>query len=205
MSLALHWDSVFKTTSDSSLGWYEEDFSPTLSLLKQLPTLQHKVVFIPGVGTSSLVEELLNKGSQVIINDISVEAINHVIDRLESQHKIISWHNQDISQPVAGITDGIDIWIDRAVLHFLLDEQQQLGYFNNLHAALKVGGYALFAEFSMNGATKCAGLPVNHYSIASLTACVGDNYEVMAHFDHEYFNPNGDPRSYLYVMYKRIK
>lgn len=205
MSRALYWDSVFKSTTDSSLGWYEEDLSPTFSLLKQIPGLENKVVFIPGVGTSSLVEALLDKASQVIINDISIEAINSVIARLESQNESIRWYNQDISQPLLGISNKVDVWIDRAVLHFLMDEHELSGYFQNLDQAVKVGGYAFFAEFSSNGAKKCAGLQVEGYSLESLNERISNNYEVVAHFEHVYINPNGDPRPYLYVLYKKIK
>lgn len=204
MSHAIHWDNIFKSTPESSLGWYEQDPSLTVSLLEKVTTLENKQVFIPGVGTSRIVETLLNLGSQLIINDISSKAIDNVLARVASQDAIPDVYNQDISKPLEGITNQIDIWIDRAVLHFLTDEQAQQSYMDNLHRALKVGGYALFAEFAANGAEKCAGLEVKRYTLNSLTDCLGPGFDVIEHYEHIYTNPNGAPRPYLYALYKRI-
>jgi len=69
-----------------------------------------------------------------------------------------------------------DIWIDRAVLHFLLTEVDIQGYFDNLKVNLCNGGYALFAEFSLSGPEKCAGLSLNRYSMAELAERLGPGF-----------------------------
>lgn len=57
------------------------------------------------------------------------------------------------------VPTSVGVWMDRAVLHFLTEEADIAGYFDNLQAALKAGGGAIFSEFAGNGAEKCAGLP----------------------------------------------
>lgn len=102
----------------------------------------------PRAGTSVLIEELLSRGIKLILNDISIEALNRVKDRLNDKGEKIAWLCQDIAQPIQGTLPEVDIWIDRAVLHFLTDEDDINGYFENVKSTLTTGGYAIFAEFS---------------------------------------------------------
>tara|TARA_Y100000310_G_C20435841_1_gene693683 strand:- start:113 stop:328 length:216 start_codon:yes stop_codon:yes gene_type:complete len=69
---------------------------------------------------------------------------------------------------------------------------------------VKKGGFALFAEFSTEGATKCAGLNIHRYSVKDVSERLGDNFKVVNQFDYTYINPYGDPRPYIYVLYKRL-
>jgi len=204
-SSSKHWDKIFSGTEDSKLGWYEKDASKTLELLKHIPKWKNSTVFLPGAGTSVLIEELLPKGVKLVLNDISVEALNRVKSRLGDKYKEINWLCQDIAQPIQDSIPGVDIWIDRAVLHFLTDEDDIDGYFKNVKSILKVGGYAIFAEFSKTGAPKCAGLTLHRYSIEELSEKLGSSFKLISHFDHIYINLNGDPRPYVYVLYKREK
>jgi len=97
----------------------------------------------------------------------------------------------------------VDIWVDRAVLHFLTDDEAINGYFRNLNSVLKVGGYAVFAEFSEDGARKCAGLVLHRYSVSELSGRLGPSFDLISTFDYTYLNPNGDPRPYVYALYKK--
>ncbi len=200
-----HWDQIFSGAEDSKLGWYEKDASRTFDLLNEIPQWGDSTMFVPGVGTSVLIEELLSRGATLVLNDISSEAINSVKCRLGDSSKNIHWLCQDISQPLQQTVPDIDIWVDRAVLHFLTDEDDIKGYFDNVKAALKPGGYAMFAEFSKTGAEKCAGLTLHRYDVAELSDRLGESFTLVSHFDHVYINPHGDPRPYIYALFKREK
>ncbi|NOY06386.1 MAG: class I SAM-dependent methyltransferase [Chlorobi bacterium] len=199
-----HWDRIFSKTEDEMLGWYERDASRTLKLLDQIPGWEQSTVFLPGAGTSILVEELLSRGVKLVLNDISAEALNKVKARLQGEEHDIHWLCRDIALPVPDTVPHVDIWIDRAVLHFLTDEDDIKGYFNNVRSALKTGGHAIFAEFSKTGAEKCAGLQVHRYSVEELSERLGEFFTLISHFDYTYLNPHGDPRPYVYALYKRI-
>ncbi len=198
-----HWDQIFETTEDARLGWYEEEATPALSLMAKIPGWESSTIFIPGAGTSVLVEALLAKGARLILNDISHAALSKVRERLDNRTHRIEWLCQDISQPIRAGVLAADIWVDRAVLHFLTDEDAIRGYFRNLNSVLKVGGHAVFAEFSEHGAPKCAGLTLHRYSVEELSHRLGKTFELVSRFDHTYLNPNGDPRPYLYALYKK--
>ncbi|MCP4272359.1 MAG: methyltransferase type 12, partial [Gammaproteobacteria bacterium] len=80
-SIREHWDTIFEGSDDYSLGWYEKDSSPTLTLLADVPTQQDSTIFVVGVGTSELVEDLLVQAVQLILNYISSVALNRVNKR----------------------------------------------------------------------------------------------------------------------------
>lgn len=77
------------------------------------------------------------------------------------------------------------------------------GYFANLKPVLKKEGYALFDEFSLAGAPKCAGLTLHRYPVDELSHLPGPSFVPVSHFDFTYINPFGDPRPYVYVLFKR--
>ena len=98
----------------------------------------------------------------------------------------------------------VDIWIDRAVLHFLTEDRDIDGYFKNVWSAVTVGGYALFAEFPPHGVRVCAGLDVHRYSVEEFSERLGSGFTLVDHFDHTYLTPDGEPRPYIYALYKRV-
>jgi 2-polyprenyl-3-methyl-5-hydroxy-6-metoxy-1,4-benzoquinol methylase len=200
-----HWDNIFSKTEDTKLGWYEKDTAQTFKLLHEIPDCEKATIFLPGAGTSMLIEDLISKGTKLILNDISNEALNLVKQRLKEESGEIFWLCQDIAQPIKEPIPEVDIWIDRAVLHFLTNEKDIKGYFTNLKSILKIGGHVIFAEFSLIGAPKCAGLTLHRYSIDELSTNLGSSFKIVSHFDYTYINPSGDSRPYIYALYKREK
>lgn len=57
-------------------------------------------MFLPGAGTSILIEQLIEKGATLILNDISVEALNKVRRRFFDNAHISHYLCQDIAQPL---------------------------------------------------------------------------------------------------------
>ena len=196
-----HWNAIFSAKTDPELGWYESGASQTLKFLDMVPQYGNMTVFLPGSGTSALVDELLARGHRLILNDISDEALNKLRSRIGSDDRL-TWLHHDISKPLPEDTPQADIWIDRAVLHFLLEETAIQGYFANLHSVICAGGYVLLAEFSTEGAPKCAGLELHRYSIEEMTERLGPGCELIKHEEYTFINPCGDPRPYIYALYR---
>ncbi len=200
-----HWNAIFSASADPDLGWYEKDVSQTLKFLNYIPQSEPTTTFIPGAGTSILVDELLARGHKLILNDISGKALDRLRDRIGKYNNRLTWLHHDISRPLPDDISQSDIWIDRAVLHFLLEETDIQGYFTNLQSTIRPGGYVLLAEFSTIGAPKCAGLELHHYSIEEMTTRMGSAFELIKHEDYTYINPFGDPRPYIYALYKSVR
>jgi hypothetical protein len=100
-------------------------------------------------------------------------------------------------------TTKAEVWIDRAVLHFLLSEPEIGGYFSNLRAVLKPGGYVLLAEFSESGAPRCAGLEVHRYSVNEMARRLGEEFSLVKAEDFVFVSPAGAPRPYVYALFRR--
>jgi len=204
-STSHHWNNIFSGSVDSKLGWYEKDAAETLKLLYLIPNWQGSSVFISGAGTSVLIYQLLEKNNSLVLNDISAEALNEVKRQLKNTQHEITWLCQDISLPIQNPIPKVDIWIDRAVLHFLTDENDIKGYFENVNSTLDIGSHAIFAEFSKSGEDKCAGLNLHRYSVDELSESLTPSFKLITSFDHIYINPKGEERPYIYTLYKRIK
>ncbi|NDI36236.1 class I SAM-dependent methyltransferase [Chengkuizengella sediminis] len=202
--LTEHWNGIYKKTEDENLGWYEEGFSQTLKILNLIPTWKESKMFVSGVGTSGLVDELLQSKADLVLNDLSSEAIEKLKLKYMDMGNRIEWLCQDISEPLPTDLKEIDIWIDRAVLHFLTDDVSIGQYFKNVTTSLNVGGYAIFAEFSKKGATKCAGLDVRRYDIQDLKEYL-PSFECIAEEEYTFINPKGDTRPYIYALFSKIK
>ena len=198
-----HWDAIFSNTEDAKLGWFEADTAKTFELLNRIPDWQSSRIFVSGAGTSVLIDQLISHGSKLVVNDISEEAIHRVKKRIENKSNEVFWLCQDISKPFPDSVSKTEVWIDRAVLHFLTEEQDILGYFNNLKSIVQIGGYVILAEFSKIGALKCAGLVLNRYSVEEFSTRLGKSFKLITNFDFTFLNPNGDTRPYVYALYKR--
>ncbi len=197
-----HWNTIFSTKDDPELGWYEDDVSQTLKFLDRIQLAESATVFLPGAGTSKLVDTILARGHNLVLNDISDAALHKLRTRIGTSSKL-TWLHHDISKPLPEGTPLADIWIDRAVLHFLLQEADIQGYFANMQSVIKPEGYALLAEFSTMGARKCAGLELHRYSIEEMTRRMGSGFELVNQEDYTYINPAGDPRPYIYALYQK--
>jgi hypothetical protein len=200
-----HWNTIFSSKTDPELGWYEKNASQTLKFLDAITDISEATIFLPGAGTSVLVDALLPRCSHIVLNDISDEALKKLEERIGTNEGKVSWLHHDISKPLPASTPVADVWIDRAVLHFLLEEGDIQSYFANLRSGLSAEGYALLAEFSNDGAPKCAGLDLHRYSVEEMTIRIGPGFTLMNVERYIYINPFGDPRPYIYALYKRTQ
>jgi ubiquinone/menaquinone biosynthesis C-methylase UbiE len=198
-----HWNQVFASKADKELGWYEGDVSQTIAFLDRIPITASQTVFLPGAGTSLLVDELLSQGKRLVLNDISSEALARLRARVGAQGDQIEWLHHDISMPLPDGATQADIWIDRAVLHFLLTASEIDGYFGNVRSVVKPSGHVLLAEFSESGAPRCAGLDVRRYSVDEMIVRLGGEFTLVGAEDYTFVNPAGAPRPYVYALFQR--
>jgi len=199
-----HWNAIFATKQDAELGWYEGDVSQTLKYVDASGVGAKTTVFLPGAGTSLLVDALLERGHRVIANDVSDQALAKLRARLDPLvGERLDLMHHDISTPIPGGSPSCDLWIDRAVLHFLLEESAIEGYFANLRESVRPGGHALLAQFAPDGSPKCAGVPVHRYSVGDLTARLGPGFELVREEAYTFINPYGSPKPYVYGLYRR--
>lgn len=201
-----HWNEIYGALDADELTWYEEIPEPSIRLLSECHINKDETVLDVGAGASTFIDYLIDQGfSNIIAADISEIALGKLKKRLgEEKAPLVKWIVDDITEPVY-IQDLKDIalWHDRAVLHFLLEENQRRAYLSLLKNAVKRGGYVIIAAFSLTGAKKCTGLEVRNYDHNMLAEFLGEEFILLDHFDYTYHTPAGVPRPYVYTLFQR--
>jgi hypothetical protein len=200
-----HWDEVYTHKTDNELGWYENAPTQSLELIQRnIKKLTNLRILLTGAGTTTLAEPLIKLENQLIFNDISQAALSKL------ERRLLNLNSSQEHQYICGdlgdselVLPSCDVWIDRAVLHFLLSEAQIKNYFNKLHNSVVIGGYVLIAEFTYGGASKCSGLPVKHYNLEEIQNYLGQDFSLVESFAYDYINPAGQIRPYIYTLFKR--
>lgn len=200
-----HWDQVYNKAEVHQLGWYEKYPEPSLQLIRECNVDKNASLLHVGAGATTLVDELLSIGFQnLLVNDISAQALEKLKHRLGEKRESIQWILDDLTRPTQlNNLDPVDVWHDRAVLHFFIEQEEQDTYFNLLKKLVKPGGFVILATFNLNGATKCSGLPVHRYDQHMLAEKLGSEFELLKAFDYIYTMPAGDTREYIYTLFRR--
>jgi len=205
-NLTEHWESVYQNQNDEQLGWFEELPETTLQLIDLCHLKPDAKILNVGAGTTTLIDALLEKGfTNIIANDLSEIALKKLSNRIFKKY---NHHLQcildDLTKPqhLQQLTD-VDLWIDRAVLHFFLSKEEQETYFKTVKAIVRKGGYVLIAVFSLEGAEKCTGLQLQRYDADMLQKCLGSNFKLIEAFNHIYINPSGSERPYIYTLFQK--
>ena len=200
-----HWDAIYQRSAPASLGWYESDPQPSLDLIRACKLPKGARIFHAGAGASTLIDALLEEGyTAQIACDLSAEALEKAQERLGPQAEQITWIVDDLTAPTL-LRDSapVDLWHDRAVLHFFTNEKDQDTYFDLLRKMVKPGGFVIIAAYNLSGADQCAGLPVKRYNIHMLTSLLGPDFQLVETLDHLYYMPSGAERPYVYGVFER--
>ncbi|MCP4439761.1 MAG: class I SAM-dependent methyltransferase [Aureispira sp.] len=202
----VHWESVYDRTAVNKLGWYESVADQSMKLIDKANIDKAAQILNVGVGASTFIDLLLEKGYQnIIASDISAIALEQLKKRLGEKQKEVTWVVDDLTQPQKlSSLESVDVWHDRAVLHFFLKEEERQNYFQLLNQLVKIGGYAIIATFREGGAEKCSGLPIQQYTKELLEEKLGKDFELVESFEYTYINPGGSPRPYIYTLFKRL-
>jgi SAM-dependent methyltransferase len=186
IDLKEHWDRAYLNSSGDGLGWYEAFPEETICLVEKCDLSPDSIILNVGAGTTTLIGFLLLMGYQnVIATDISKVSLDNLKLHLGDEEEKVKLIVDDLTRPtLLKQIDPVDLWIDRAVLHFFTEPQSRETYFNLVRGKVSKGGYAIFAEYNLDGAVKCAGLPVHRYSAEMLNESLGPDFELIGSFDY---------------------
>lgn len=207
-SLKEHWDKIYTNKPVTQLGWYEAKPFPSVQLIERCMVPKGSPIVDIGSGISTLIPHLLELGyKNLYAIDMSEVALEKAKDRLgQEQAAQVHWIVDDIINPSAVLQlQDVAIWHDRAVFHFLTEEQHRQIYRSVLQKLVMPGGFMIMATFAMDGATKCSGLPVQRYNAERLCEFFGDEFRLVESLDYTYRMPSGDLRPYVYVWFQRIQ
>lgn len=148
MSSATHWDLLYRGTQPDQVSWFRAHLDTSIELLLNAGLAAGSRVIDIGGGASTLVDDLVERGVRdVAVLDISAAALQVARDRLGARAGNVRWIVSDIAA-VQLDPESIDIWHDRATLHFLTDPRDVHAYVRLASHAIAVGGSAVIGGFA---------------------------------------------------------
>ena len=197
-----HWENMYANRSPDAVSWFQ--LEPTLSLeliTKEELSTEASIIDVGG-GASSLGLKLFDAGyKNLTVLDISVIALSHAKEALGEFADKIEWLEEDITQFAA--PQPYDVWHDRAVFHFLTENEDRVKYIEVLNNSLNVGGYLLIAAFALGGPEKCSGLKIVQYDLDTLTRELGDGYRLLEQRSELHNTPGGKEQHFNYFRFIR--
>lgn len=198
-----HWQSVYQSKSASDVSWFRPHLDASLELMKQAGLNANSRVIDIGAGASTLVDDLLDLGvRQITALDISMESLEVAKQRLGSRAEHIRWIVGDVARLELDV-DSIDIWHDRAALHFLVDPADAAAYVVNATRAIARGGYAVIGCFAKDGPEKCSGLTVARREAEDIEKLFGDAFALVDSRREQHATPWGSTQSFAYALLRK--
>ncbi len=200
-----HWNKAYTKNPTEKLGWYEEKSTQTLELISKTQLPKDASILHVGAGSSTLIDDMVEEGyTNQIANDLSAKSLQDLEERLGEKSDLVNFIIDDLIKPEKLNTlEGVDLWNDRAVLHFFLKEEEQKAYFDLVRKVVKHNGFVLIAVFALDGAEKCCGLPLQRYNVQMLQDNLGSEFTLQESFDYTFVNPYGGERPYVYALFQR--
>lgn len=196
-----HWDAAY-AAGDTTRGWYQSQATMSLRLIESTGLGAQASIVDVGSGASVLVDDLLEAGySDITCVDHSPIGLQVARDRLGARASSVDWIVADLLAWDPPRT--YDIWHDRAVLHFLLDDGAVAAYRRALLAGTKPGSWLVIGVFGPEGPQMCAGLPVRRYDDASVAALLGAEFARRERVIVDHVRPDGDTQQYLWTLARR--
>ncbi len=196
-----HWDHVYATKDEGAVSWFEASPERSLAMIEATGVPRSAAIIDTGGGLSRLPDALVTAGySDITVLDISKEAIDRMTARFAG--------NPAIKGIVGDLRNfkpqrGYDLWHDRAVLHFMIEEEDRRRYHAALASALRPGGHVIIATFAPTGPEKCSGLPVRRYSPADLDAFLGPEFVHCEAFAFDHVTPGGATQRFQAGRFQR--
>lgn len=196
-----YWDDVHHGKEVDSVSWWQSVPELSLDLVDRTGVDPAEGVIDVGAGWSTLVDHLVERGfSDVTAIDLSQTALRTVRERLGPAGDGVVLTMADVLDLDLGRTFAV--WHDRAVFHFLTEEDERDDYRTALDRHVEPGGWAVVATFGPDGPTHCSGLPIVRYSHDDLAAeFPGFTLVDTAGDDHE--TPWGTIQQFSAVLLRR--
>ena len=200
-----HWDQIYSTNAVDAVSWFQAHAADSLRFLQKTGVSRTAAIIDVGGGASTLVDDLLQQGyNNVTVLDIAEQALLASQTRLGVRANQVNWLVTDITKTKLA-AHSIDVWHDRAVLHFLTAANHRKAYIQNMLNALKPNSHAIIATFAEDGPLKCSGLEIVRYSASSLQAELGASFKLIASEKVLHHTPGGNMQQFNYSYFRHTK
>lgn len=197
-----HWDETYRAKAETLVSWYQPDPARSRALIEAAAPSRAAGIIDVGGGASRLADALLADGyGDLTVLDISAVALDRSRARLGVGAESVQWIVADITRWRPSRT--WDVWHDRAVFHFLVDESGQGAYLAALKQATRAGSVVVIATFALAGPERCSGLPVQRYDAKTLAARLGSDFEPVSEATEAHVTPAGVAQAFQYGVFRR--
>lgn len=198
MSDHAHWENIYQQKGTERVSWFRPHLEQSLHFIETACPAKDSAIIDVGGGASTLVDDLLSRGySNVSVLDLSETAINAAKRRLGDRADGVRWIVGDVCAADLP-APSCDFWHDRAVFHFLVEEDARKRYVQAVRHALKPGGHIVVATFGPQGPEKCSGLDVLRYDADRLHGEFGDAFVKLGSVTEQHVTPGGTEQQFIY-------
>ena len=198
MDVKSHWERIYARTAPDSVSWYRAHLETSLALVERAAPARSSSIVDIGAGESTFVDDLLRRDySNLTVLDVSQTAIDVTKKRLGAAAQRVRWLVGDILE-IDLAPKSYDLWHDRAVFHFLTDEEKRAAYVRQVAGAVKPGGHVIVSTFGPEGPAKCSGLDVMRYDADSLHGEFGARFRLVESSKELHQTPRGKTQQFLY-------
>jgi 2-polyprenyl-3-methyl-5-hydroxy-6-metoxy-1,4-benzoquinol methylase len=198
-----HWEDIWTRKKSNEVSWYQQYPKTSIDLiLSTNPSKDAKIIDVGG-GDSNLTDKLLELGfKNITVLDISAKALERSKERLGKKADSINWIYCDIRE--FDSQKRYDVWHDRALLHFLTDEQDMQKYVEMIRKHVNDKGHVIISSFSTRGPMMCSGLNTSQHSEESMKKLFFNGFEHIKSFEEEHKTPFGVIQIFTCNVFRKI-
>ncbi|MBI1796368.1 MAG: class I SAM-dependent methyltransferase [Candidatus Eisenbacteria bacterium] len=193
-----HWESIYRRKATDEVSWYRPHLERSLHFITQAKLAPDAAIIDVGGGAATLVDDLLDRGyTNLTVLDLSSAAIAQARERLGTRAAGVRWLVGDVTT-IELPEHHYDFWHDRAVFHFLRDEEARRRYIAAVRHTLKPGGHVVVATFGPEGPEKCSGLDVMRYTAEGIHDEFGERFRRIGDASETHVTPWGSEQEFVY-------
>ena len=195
-NLKLHWEKIYDEKNEDEVSWFQKETNESIKMIQSAGIENPKIIDV-GSGRSKLLKNLIEIGyNNLTYLDISESALEKSKEFLGEQSNKVRWISKDI---LSFMTDEkFDIWHDRAVFHFLNEENLIRKYIEIVEKNISESGHLIIGTFSENGPLKCSGLDVKRYSEKEIEKLFNRSFKLIDSFYYDHVTPFNTTQNFLF-------
>ena len=195
-NLKSHWEKIYDEKNEDEVSWFQKETNESIKMIQSAGIENPKIIDV-GSGRSKLLKNLIEIGyNHLTYLDISESALEKSKEFLGEQSKKVRWISKDV---LSFKTDEkFDIWHDRAVFHFLNEENLIRKYIEIVEKNISESGHLIIGTFSENGPLKCSGLEVRRYSEKVIEKLFNRSFKLIDSFYYDHVTPFNTTQNFLF-------
>ena len=195
-NLKSHWEKIYDEKNEDEVSWFQKETNESIKMIQNAGIENPKIIDV-GSGRSKLLKNLIEIGyNHLTYLDISESALEKSKEFLGEQSNKVRWISKDI---LSFKTDEkFDIWHDRAVFHFLNEENLIRKYIEIVEKNISESGHLIIGTFSENGPLKCSGLEVRRYSEKVIEKLFNRSFKLIDSFYYDHVTPFNTTQNFLF-------